>query len=194
MQNLNFNHRGQKQEANAAVAAQGAKGKKKEILVFFAFCAAKQRDKSIKFIKSPCLLFAIAKKLPIGLILCGLFFFISCGSKKNSTKAQKKIEITITGLDGNGIAEKKITDDLMGMEGVKTISFNYLANQVVVLFDTNVVKQSDIISSIMRSDEGKHKVLDVKTNNEPIKNIPPVKPDPQEDIHDDTGDRYKDNG
>lgn len=127
-------------------------------------------------------------------VLCGLFFFMSCGNKRNHAKAQKKIEITITGLDGNGIAEKTITNDLMALEGIKTISFNYLNNQVVVLFDTTIVKQADIISIIMKSDKGKHKVLDVKTSTEPIREIQPIKPDPQEDIQDDIGDQYKDNG
>ena len=118
----------------------------------------------------------------------------SCGGKKGNTRAQKKIEITITGLDGNGVAEKNITNDLMKLEGVKTISFNYLNNQVVVLFDTTIIKQEVIISTIMKSDDGKHKVLDVKTNKEPIKNNPPIKPDPQEDINDDVGERDKNSG
>lgn len=118
----------------------------------------------------------------------------SCGGKKSNIKAQKKIEITVTGLDGNGVAEKKITNDLMTLQGVKTISFNYLNNQVVVLFDTTLVTQSTIITKILQSNEGKHKVLDIKVNTEPLKKEPIIKPDPQEDIHDDTGDQYKDNG
>jgi hypothetical protein len=126
-------------------------------------------------------------------VLCSLFF-LSCGGKGSNTKAQKKIEITVTGLDGNGVAEKNITDDLMTMDGVKTISFNYLNNQVVVLFDTTKVTQSAIITKILQSNEGKHKVLDVKTNTEPLKKETPVKPDPQEDIHDDTGDEHKNSG
>jgi len=126
--------------------------------------------------------------------LCGLTFLFSCGSKNGNTKAQKKIEITVTGLDGNGIAEKKITDDLMTMDGVKTISFNYLNNQVVVLFDTTKVSQSAIITKILQSNEGKHKVLDVKINTEPLRKETPVKPDPQEDIHDDTGDEHRNSG
>lgn len=130
----------------------------------------------------------------LGFLIILLLVLWSCGGKKNNTKVQKKIEITVTGLDGNGIAEKNITNDLMKLDGVKTISFNYLNNQVVVLFDTIVVKQEVIISTIMKSDEGKHKVLDVKTNNEPIQKIPPVKPDPQEDINDDVGDRDKNSG
>ena len=97
-------------------------------------------------------------------------------------------------IRANGIAEKKITDDLMSLEGVKTISFNYLNNQVVVLFDTTVVSQSTIITRILQSNEGKHKVLDVQQNKEPLKKEPVIKPDPQEDIHDDTEDQYKDNG
>lgn len=130
------------------------------------------------------------------IFLCFLFglFFFSCGGKSSNTKAQKKIEITVTGLDGNGVAEKKITDDLMTMDGVKTISFNYLNNQVVVLFDTTKVTQSAIITKILQSNEGRHKVLDVKTNKEPLKKETPVKPDPQEDIHDDTGEEYKNSG
>jgi hypothetical protein len=128
------------------------------------------------------------------LLVLSLWVLQACGGKKNNTKAQKKIEITLTGLDGNGVAEKKITDDLMGMEGVKTISFNYLHNQVVVLFDTTVVTQSDIITKILRTNEGKHKVLDVKTNHEPLKKEPVIPPTPLEDIQDDTGDPYKNNG
>jgi len=127
-------------------------------------------------------------------LMIPLLFIFACGNKKNKTTAQKKIEITVTGLDGNGVAEKKITDDLMTLEGVKTISFNYLNNQVVVLFDTTVVAQSTIVSKIMESNEGKHKVLDVKTNTEPLKDPPAVKPDPQEDIHDDTGEDFKNSG
>jgi hypothetical protein len=127
------------------------------------------------------------------LVLCSFILF-SCGGRSANTKAQKKIEITVTGLDGNGVAEKKITDDLMTMEGVKTISFNYLNNQVVVLFDTTKVTQSAIITKILQSNEGKHKVIDVKTNTEPLKKETPVKPDPQEDIHDDTGNEYKNSG
>lgn len=122
-----------------------------------------------------------------------LFSVFGCGKKEN-TKAWKKIEITVTGLDGNGVAEKKITDDLMTMKGVKTISFNYLNNQVVVLFDTTVTAQQDIITILMKTNEGKHKVLDVKTNTEPLKKQDSVKPDPQEDIKDDTGDEYKNSG
>lgn len=118
----------------------------------------------------------------------------SCGGKKNTTKSQKKIEVTITGLDGNGIAEKNITNDLMHLEGIKTISFNYLNNQVVVLFDTTIIKQEVIVSTIMKSDEGRHKVLNVKENKEPIQKNPPITPDPQEDIHDDVGDRDKNSG
>jgi copper chaperone CopZ len=136
----------------------------------------------------------LSKGKYLGFLIITLLWLYSCGGKKNNTKAQKKIEVTITGLDGNGIAEKKITDDLMTLEGVKTISFNYLNNQVVVLFDTTVVTQSTIISKILQSNEGKHKVLDVKVNTEPLKKQPIIKPDPQEDIHDDTGDQYKDNG
>jgi hypothetical protein len=127
------------------------------------------------------------------LIIMG-FYAISCGGKRENIKAQKKIEITVTGLDGNGVAEKKITDELMGINGVKTISFNYLNNQVVVLYDTTVTSQSVIITTIMKCDEGKHKVLDVKTNKEPLKKDPEIKPDPQEDIHDDTGDEYRNSG
>lgn len=118
----------------------------------------------------------------------------SCSGKSSNTKALKKIEITVTGLDGNGVAEKKITDDLMALEGIKTISFNYLNNQVVVLYDTTQVSQSLIITKILQSNEGKHKVLDIKTNTEPLKKETPVKPDPQEDIHDDTGDQHKNSG
>ena len=130
----------------------------------------------------------------LGFLIILLLAFIACGGKKTNTRAQKKIEITVTGLDGNGVAEKKITNDLMNLEGVKTISFNYLHNQVVVLYDTTQVSQSTIISKILQSNEGKHKVLDVKTNQEPPQKTPPVKPDPQEDIHDDTGDEYKNSG
>lgn len=135
-----------------------------------------------------------SKRKYLGFLIIALVSFYSCGNKKDSSKAQKKIEVTITGLDGNGIAEKKITDDLMGMNGIKTIAFNYLNNQIVVLFDTTIVSQADIISVIMKSNEGKHKVLDVKTNTEPVKKIPDVKPGPQDDIHDDTGDRDKNSG
>jgi hypothetical protein len=130
----------------------------------------------------------------LGFLILLVLALYACGGKKGNTKAQKKIEITVTGLDGNGVAEKKITDDLMGMEGIKTISFNYLNNQVVVLYDTTIINQSQIISKILKSNEGKHKVLDVKTNNEPLQKNPPVKPDPQEDIHDDTGEEYKTSG
>jgi hypothetical protein len=130
----------------------------------------------------------------LGFLILTFFSVISCGGKKENKKAFKKIEITITGLDGNGIAEKKISDELLGMNGVKTISFNYLNNQVVVLFDTTVVPQSTIITTIMKCDEGKHKVLDVKTNNEPLKNDPVIKPDPQEDINDDVGKRENNSG
>ncbi len=130
----------------------------------------------------------------LGFLIIILHTCYACGGKKNNTKAQKKIEVTITGLDGNGIAEKKITDDLMQLEGVKTISFNYLNNQVVVLFDTTLVNQGEIITKIMQCNEGKHKVLDVKENKEPNKKDPPVKPDPQEDINDDVGDRDKSSG
>jgi hypothetical protein len=130
----------------------------------------------------------------LGFLILILLSITACGGKGENKKAQKKIEITITGLDGNGIAEKKITDELMGMNGVKTISFNYLNNQVVVLFDTTVVTQSSIITAIMKCDEGKHKVLDIKTNKEPLKNDPVIKPDPQEDIHDDVGDRDSSSG
>ncbi len=130
----------------------------------------------------------------LGFLAIILFSLYSCGGKKGSVKSQKKIEITITGLDGNGEAEKKITDELMGMDGIKTISFNYLNNQVVVLFDTTAVTQSAIITTIMKCNEGKHKVLDVKTNQEPLQKDPVVKPDPQEDIHDDTGNEYRNSG
>ncbi len=119
----------------------------------------------------------------------------SCGSKKENAKALKKIEITVTGLDGNGVAEKKITDDLMVINGVKTISFNYLNNQVVVLFDTTKTNQSVIVDAIIKSNEGKYKVLDVKENTEPLQPVvPDVKPDQQEDIHDDVGERDKNSG
>lgn len=127
-------------------------------------------------------------------ILILLFAVSACGSKKSKTKAQKKIEITVTGLDGNGVAEKNITDELMKLDGVKTISFNYLNNQVVVLFDTTLVNQSEIVTTIIKIDEGKHKVLDVKENTEPIKKNPPVVPDPQEDIIDDTKEEHKNSG
>jgi copper chaperone CopZ len=132
----------------------------------------------------------------IGICLLGMLvcFLTACGGKKNNTRAQKKIEITVTGLDGNGVAEKKITNDLMGMEGVKTISFNYLNNQVVVLFDTTQVTQSAIITKILQSNDGRHKVIDVKTNHEPQKKDPVIPPTPLEDIKDDTGDPYKNNG
>lgn len=136
----------------------------------------------------------LSKGKYLGFLIITFLLLSACGNKGKNTKKQKKIEITVTGLDGNGIAEKKITDDLMSLEGVKTISFNYLNNQVVVLFDTTVVSQSTIITRILQSNEGKHKVLDVQQNKEPLKKEPVIKPDPQEDIHDDTEDQYKDNG
>jgi hypothetical protein len=136
----------------------------------------------------------LSKGKYLGFLIITFLLLSACGNKGSNAKAQKKIEITVTGLDGNGIAEKKITDDLMRLEGVKTISFNYLNNQVVVLFDTTVVSQSTIITRILQSNEGKHKVLDVQQNKEPLKKEPVIKPDPQEDIHDDTEDQYKDNG
>ena len=136
----------------------------------------------------------LSKGKYLGFLILILLAFTGCGGKKENKKTQKKIEITITGLDGNGIAEKKITDELMGMNGVKTISFNYLNNQVVVLFDTTVVSQSSIITSIMKCDEGRHKVLDVKTNKEPFRKDENIKPDPQEDIHDDVGKRDSNSG
>lgn len=117
----------------------------------------------------------------------------SCGKSKPKILPLKKIEVTITGLDGNEVAEKSISDELLQVEGVKTISFNYLNNQVVVLFDTTLVNQSEIISVIMKANEGKHKVLDVKENKEPVDPVPDVKPNPQEDIHDDLNDEFQDN-
>ncbi len=136
----------------------------------------------------------LSKGKYLGFLIITFLLFSTCGKNPNKSKTQKKIEITVTGLDGNGIAEKKITDDLMSLEGIKTISFNYLNNQVVVLFDTTVVSQTTIITKILQSNEGKHKVLDVKQNKEPLKKEPVIQPDPQEDIHDDTEDQYKDNG
>jgi Heavy-metal-associated domain len=136
----------------------------------------------------------LSKGKYLGFLIITFLLLSACGNKRGNAKSQKKIEITVTGLDGNGIAEKKITDDLMRLEGVKTISFNYLNNQVVVLFDTTVVSQSTIITRILQSNEGKHKVLDVQQNKEPLKKEPVIKPDPQEDIHDDTEDQYRDNG
>jgi len=132
------------------------------------------------------------------ILSCGLFCLItifSCGGKKQSQGVQKKIEITVTGLDGNGVAEKKITDDLIGIEGIKTISFNYLSNQVVVLYDTTKVTQNTIISIITKSNEGKHKILDIKENKEPLENTnPDVKPDKQEDIQDDVENQNQNSG
>jgi len=128
-----------------------------------------------------------------GFLIIILLVFFGCG-KKDNTKAWKKIEVTVTGLDGNGVAEKNITNDLMAIKGVKTISFNYLNNQVVVLFDTTITPQQEIITTILKTNDGKHKVLDVKTNTEPLKKQEPVKPNPQEDIKDDTGNEYRNSG
>lgn len=116
-----------------------------------------------------------------------------CGRSKKPTGTLKKIEITITGLDGNEVAEKNISSELMKLNGVEEVTFNYLSNQVVVVFDTVMVKQVTIINIIQQTDDGRYKILDVKENNEPIQKTQPVIPQPQEDIHDDVADEYKDN-
>lgn len=116
-----------------------------------------------------------------------------CGHKKKENSTIKKMEITITGLDGNGVAEKSITTGLQSIDGVTSVAFNYLNNQVVVAFDTVKITQDSILHTIQGLDDGRYKVLDVKENKEPIKKSDPAFPHPQDDIHDDISDEYKDN-
>lgn len=127
------------------------------------------------------------------IILIIAFGVFACGRNNKPASAYKKIEITITGLDGNEVAEKNISSGLKRLDGVEAVTFNYLNNQVVVLFDTVKVSQSVIVETIQKMDNGRYKILDVKENKESREKIPPVEPDPQEDIHDDISDEYKDN-
>lgn len=124
-----------------------------------------------------------------------LILFCSCGFK-NQNEALKKIEVTVTGLDGNGEAEKKIEDAFLFRNGIRVITYNYLSNQVVFLFDTTKIKQVEILSILDTLNNSQFKILDVKENKEPIQSTPknqPKTPPNQDEIYDETSDKYKDN-
>lgn len=92
--------------------------------------------------------------------LLGLTFFsLSCGPKKRAT-GWKQVRVEITGLDGNGQAEEHIREALFAMDGIKTISFNYLEDEVIVLYDTVQVSSDKIIDAIGRVDGGRHRILE----------------------------------
>lgn len=115
-------------------------------------------------------------------------FLFRCGG---SEKSIKEIHIEVTGLDGNGISEEKIRQELYALGGIKQVSFNYLEDEVIVSYDTLKLSRNDILTVISRTEDGKHKILDqYEEFPEKKKDPAPITPD-QKDIGDDVN--YNDN-
>jgi|GEM_PF-6841726 len=112
-----------------------------------------------------------------------LTFFIPACKRGKAHPGWKQVRVEITGLDGNGIAEDHIREQLFLLEGVKTISFNYLEDEVIVLFDTVQVSADKIIRAIGSADNGKYKVIEHQEE-APVEKKEEAPPD-QKDIGDD---------
>lgn len=135
----------------------------------------------------------MCNKRTLPIVFVFLLFMASCKGNKNQNLTSQTIRITISGLDGQGLAEKRIRNALNQLPGIKKISFDYLFDCLYVSYDTSKTTKHLIIQTIQSIETDKYKILEIDSaSTPPNPKLPPPMPSQEQEITDDV-DIYKNN-
>lgn len=133
----------------------------------------------------------MCNKRILTLVFTVLFLITACGGKKTKIPTSQTVRITISGLDGQGVAENRIRNALNQLPGIEKISFDYLFDCLYVSYDSTQTTEAVIIQSIQSIETDKYKILQIESANiPPNPNLPPPPPPQEQEITDDV-DIYK---
>ncbi|MCX7744691.1 MAG: hypothetical protein N2167_09035 [Flavobacteriales bacterium] len=109
-----------------------------------------------------------------------------CRNNKIENQNIQTVRITISGLDGQGVAEGRIQKALDKLPGIKKISFEYLFDCFYVSFDSTKITKDMIIHTIQSIEADKYKILEIESAISTQKpKLPSPTPLQQEEISDD---------
>lgn len=115
-----------------------------------------------------------------------LLIITGCGSKKAEKQNLPTLRITLSGLDGQGIAEGRIRKALNELPGIEKINFDYLFDCLYVTYDSTKTSQASIIQAIQSIEADKYKILEIESAISPEKpKLPPPPPPQEQEIGDD---------
>jgi len=130
------------------------------------------------------------KRIP-SIVFIVLLFISGCQRKKAENQNIQTIRITISGLDGQGIAEDRIRKALNQLPGIENITFDYLFDCLYVSYDTTKTTEAGIIQTIQSIEADKYKILEIEAATTPENpRLPPPPPPQEQEISDDL-DIYK---
>lgn len=124
-------------------------------------------------------------------VITASIILLSCNGKKKEP-GLKELHVEVTGLDGNGVAEEKIREEMFVLDGMKSVSFNYLEDEVIIVFDTTKTTSRKVIEILRSSNGGRHKVIEQYEQSPTVPGEHPVISPPDEEIGDQVD--YGDNG
>lgn len=120
-----------------------------------------------------------------------LLIMAGCRGKKVKNQNTQTVRITISGLDGQGLAEGRIRNALNKLPGIKKISFDYLFDCLYVSYDTTKTTEANIVKTIKSIEFDKYKILEIEAATTPENSKLPPPPPPQEQEISDDVDLYK---
>jgi len=135
----------------------------------------------------------MCNKLIPSIVFIVLLFISGCQRKKAENQNIQTIRITISGLDGQGLAEDRIRKALNQLPGIENITFDYLFDCLYVSYDTTKTTKALIIQTIQTIEADKYKILEIESATPPEKTKLPPPPPPQEQEISDEVDIYKNN-
>ncbi len=120
-----------------------------------------------------------------------LLCMAGCGGKKAENQNTQTVRITISGLDGQGVAEDRIRKALNQLSGIKKITFDYLFDCLYISYDTTKTTKALIIQTIQAIEADKYKILEIEASATPENPKLPPPPPPQEQEISDEVNIYK---
>lgn len=115
-----------------------------------------------------------------------LLIIAGCGGKKAEIQNQSTLRITLSGLDGQGVAEGRIRKALNELPGIEKINFDYLFDCLYVTYDSAKTSKASIIQAIQSIEADKYKILEIESAISPEnRKVPPPPPPQDQDIGDD---------
>jgi hypothetical protein len=115
-----------------------------------------------------------------------LLIITGCGSKKAEKQNIQTLRITLSGLDGQGLAEDRIRKVLNELQGIKKINFDYLYDCLYINYDSTKTTRASIIQAIQSIEANKYKILEIESAISPEnQKIPSPPPSQDQEIGDD---------
>lgn len=111
-----------------------------------------------------------------------LLIITGCTGKKAEKQNLPTLRITLSGLDGQGIAEDRIRKALNDLPGIQKINFDYLFDYLYVTYDSTQTSQASIMQAIQSIEADRYKILEIESaiSPEKPKHTPPPPPQEQE--------------